>query len=134
MIFVKQAFPTGSRLINTGIGIRKQLMKTLTENFGIHARDLQDPPDHDKQENFHKVVTKGKVACEASGHEISDHFPEIRKMVDPGSGVRREIKDITRHACHLIAQNGDSGKEQIVFAQTCFPCRPAGRNRSNSTS
>jgi DNA-damage-inducible protein D len=43
-------------------------------------------------------------------------------MVQIGSEAMREIEDIilTRYACYLIAQNGDSKKEQIAFAQTYF--------------
>jgi len=43
-------------------------------------------------------------------------------MVPIGSGAERPLKDImlTRYACYLIAQNGDSRKEQIAFAQTYF--------------
>jgi DNA-damage-inducible protein D len=43
-------------------------------------------------------------------------------MVSIGSDAERTIKDIalTRYACYLIAQNGDSRKEEIAFAQNYF--------------
>ena len=43
-------------------------------------------------------------------------------MVNLGSGTAREIPDImlSRYACYLIAQNGDSRKEPVAFAQTYF--------------
>jgi DNA-damage-inducible protein D len=43
-------------------------------------------------------------------------------MVDIGSGTRRNLEDIalTRYACYLVAQNGDSLKPEIAFAQTYF--------------
>ena len=55
-------------------------------------------------------------------YNVSDHFPDVRKMVTLGSGSERDIDDVmlTRYACYLIAQNGDPRKEQVAFAQTYF--------------
>ncbi|HED37452.1 MAG TPA: DNA damage-inducible protein D [Ignavibacteria bacterium] len=86
------------------------------------ARELQNLLGYSKWENFEKVIRKGKDACLNAGEEVSNHFPDVRKMVGIGSKTEREIDDIllTRYACYLIAQNGDSRKPQIAFAQNYF--------------
>lgn len=86
------------------------------------ARELQTILGYTKQENFFKVIEKAKTACESSGIEVLHHFPDIRKMIDLAKGAQREIEDValTRYACYLIAQNGDSSKSEIAFAQTYF--------------
>ncbi|MCL6258448.1 DNA damage-inducible protein D [Aquiflexum sp. TKW24L] len=86
------------------------------------ARELQKLLGYNKWENFEKVIQKAKSACEIAGELISNHFPDVRKMVSIGSGAEKEIDDIllTRYACYLIAQNGDSRKEEISFAQNYF--------------
>lgn len=75
-----------------------------------------------KWDNFVKVIEKAKKACENAGEDLQNHFADIGKMVLLGSGSGREISDIalTRYACYLIAQNGDSSKSQVAFAQTYF--------------
>ena len=86
------------------------------------ARELQGLLGYSKWENFTNVINKAKVACENVGHDVADHFPDVRKMVALGSGSERDIEDIllTRYACYLVAQNGDPRKEQVAFAQTYF--------------
>jgi DNA-damage-inducible protein D len=86
------------------------------------ARELQELLGYSKWENFEKVIQKAKDACINAGEHVQYHFPDIRKMVKIGSGAEKEIDDIllTRYACYLIAQNGDSRKEEIAFAQNYF--------------
>ena len=86
------------------------------------ARDLASILEYAKWENFSKVIDRAMLACRNSGFEIADHFPDIRKMVDIGSGTKRHIKEyeLTRYACYLIVQNGDPRKEVIAFGQTYF--------------
>ena len=77
------------------------------------ARELQLLLGYSKWENFSKVIDKAKIACDNARRLVFDHFPDVRKMVNLGSGSEREIDDIllTRYACYLIAQNGDPRKE-----------------------
>lgn len=111
-----------------------QQIQTLTATFEGHAqrmdsgieywlaRDLQHLLGYAKWDNFQSVISRAKTACEVSGHAIPDHFADVGKMVDIGSGTQRDIDDVmlTRYACYLIAQNGDPRKPEIAFAQTYF--------------
>ncbi len=86
------------------------------------ARDVQLLLGYARWENFLKVIQKATLSCINAGQEMADHFLGVTKMVDLGSGARREIDDIalSRYACYLIAQNGDPSKDQIAFAQSYF--------------
>lgn len=114
--------------------MKSEAVQQLTETFEGHAqqteggveywlaRDLQHLLGYSEWRNFTSAVTRAKTSCELSGHKVSDHFVDVTKMVDLGSGSQREVDDImlTRYACYLVAQNGDPKKEEIAFAQTYF--------------
>jgi len=113
--------------------MKKELIEQLFQKFenASHlynniecwsARDLQEILNYAKWDNFLKVIEKAKKSCENIGEEVQNHFADIGKLVALGSGSQREISDIalTRYACYLIVQNGDSSKSEIAFAQTYF--------------
>jgi DNA-damage-inducible protein D len=114
--------------------MKTELIQSLTTTFEGHAqqtdtgveywlgRDLQHLLGYSEWRNFNTVIAKAKLACDMSGHPVTDHFVDVNKMVDLGSGSQREVDDLmlTRYACYLVAQNGDSKKQPIAFAQTYF--------------
>lgn len=97
----------------------------VDESTGIefwYARELQAAFSYSQWRRFNEVIEKAKLSCNVSGNIVSNHFANVGKMVDLGSGATREIADVklTRYACYLIAQNGDPRKEEIAFAQSYF--------------
>lgn len=86
------------------------------------ARELAPLLDYPQWRNFLPVLDKARVACSNSGQRVEDHFADIRKMVEIGSGARREVEDLrlSRYACYLVVQNGDPSKPVIANGQTYF--------------
>ena len=86
------------------------------------ARELMIALEYNKWENFHKVIKNAMIACGNSNCIVGDHFPEVRKTIVMPKNASKEINDykLSRYACYLIAQNGNSRKKTIALAQTYF--------------
>ena len=110
---------------NSIVKLNKLFEEYVYEKDGIEywlARELQELLEYSQWRNFVNVIDKAKVSCENSDNEIADHFADISKTIKMPKGASKEVEDImlTRYACYLIAQNGDSKKEKIAFAQSYF--------------
>jgi hypothetical protein len=86
------------------------------------ARDLSKVLDYSEYRHFQPVIEKAKEACKNSGQPVQDHFEDVLDMVEIGSGAKRAVQDVhlSRYACYLIVQNGDSSKTVIANGQTYF--------------
>jgi len=88
------------------------------------ARDLQKVLGYSSWDKFKVVIQKAMQSCTKSQNSSSAHFSQLGKMVKIGLGVERYIPDydyrLTRYACYLIVQNGDSSKPVIASGQTYF--------------
>ena len=86
------------------------------------ARELQILLGYTQWRNFENIIDKAKDACRNAGENVSYHFADVSKTIAMPKGAEKQVNEIllTRYACYLIAQNGDSRKEQIAFAQNYF--------------
>lgn len=120
-------------LTKNKLNMKQEQIKELFEKFESacvkndeiefwKARNLMNHLGYNQWKNFHNVIEKAKKACQNAGENISDHFIEVKLILDLGNNAKREVDDValTRYACYLIAQNGDPSKSEIAFAQTYF--------------
>ncbi|MBO5413011.1 MAG: DNA damage-inducible protein D [Clostridia bacterium] len=98
----------------------KRIREDGTEYW--NARELSEVLQYRKWENFGKVIDRAKLACQNSGYDILEHFPEVRKTIKMPKNAQKEVSDyeLSRYACYLIVQNGDPRKEVIALGQTYF--------------
>ena len=87
-----------------------------------YARELQKVLEYKRWDKFYNVIESAQVVCSISNNNVLDHFSQVGKMIYLGKGGQRKISDykLSRYACYLIAQNGDSRKKVIALAQTYF--------------
>ena len=99
-------------------------IKHIDEN-GIefwYARELMPILQYSNWQNFEKIIDKSKISCQNSDISVFEHFTDVNKTIKMPKGAEKTIVDykLTRYACYLIAQNGDSRKKVIALAQTYF--------------
>ena len=87
-----------------------------------YARELMVALEYSKWSNFIGVINRAKNACKLSNNNIDEHFADVGKTINMPKGATKTIDDyeLSRYACYLIAQNGDSKKKSIALAQTYF--------------
>ncbi len=85
--------------------MKKELITRLHKTFEDHAherdgvefwfaRELQELLGYTEWRNFLLVIDKARTACRNAGQRPEDHFVDVNKMVDIGSGTAREINDL----------------------------------------
>ena len=107
-------------------------IKHIDEN-GIefwYARELMPILQYSNWQNFEKIIDKAITSCKNSDISVFEHFIDVNKTIKMPKGAEKTIVDykLTRYACYLIAQNGDSRKKVIALAQTYFAVQTENKN------
>ena len=104
------------------------------------ARDLQKVLGYTRWDKFINVINKAQKSFETSqitkNYNINDHFRQVGKMISTGKGAQRNIIDfeLSKYACYLVAQNGDSDKPEIALAQSYFNIQTLRQEQFQSMS
>lgn len=86
------------------------------------ARDIQPCLGYSQWRRFENAIKKAIESCKQSGNNPDHHFAGAGKAISGGKGSSQVVEDyhLSRFACYLIAQNGDSRKSEIAQAQKYF--------------
>ena len=86
------------------------------------ARSLQPCLGYSQWRRFENAIQKAIESCKQSGNDPDHHFAGAGKPIPGGKGSSQVVDDyhLSRFACYLIAQNGDSRKSEIAHAQKYF--------------
>ena len=86
------------------------------------ARELQIVLEYTQWRRFNDVIHKAMTACINSNSNVNEHFAKVGKPIKGGNGNTQVVDDykLSRYACYLIVQNGNSKKEAIALGQTYF--------------
>ena len=121
--------------VNTEHQTFESLKHTSEDSEFWYARELQLVLGYSRWENFESAIRKAIAACEGSGQSSEDHFHHVTKMVKIGSNAQRSTHDyqLSRYACYLIVQNGDSRKAVIANGQTYFAIQTRRQELNDDT-
>ena len=86
------------------------------------ARELQKVLEYVQWRRFNDVINRAIISCVNSNNSVDEHFAKVGKPIKGGHGNTQIVDDykLSRYACYLIVQNGDSKKKSIALGQTYF--------------